>query len=101
MLKIQTGNIGKNIKRFCLKNTTSANYRKYRGRAEIFSLLTAAQMTRFPHWGIPDVGITSMFGTLALINIGETFKTFMALIPIKARAKAIRKISKQKFSING
>ena len=99
MLKICSGN-KLNIRRQLRKNTVAANYRKSKNFANMFAITAAVEIARFPSWGIHDVGITSMLGTLALKGISDTFKWSKALKPIKQRARAIKQISKNNLKIN-
>jgi hypothetical protein len=87
-----------NSNKIHVKNTISANYNRCRTYADVGSLITIGQFARLSSWGIHDVGITSMFGTLAIKNISESLKLFKALKPIKARAKIIKELSKKNIN---
>ncbi len=93
MLKVASY-IPKHVKRYCLKNTINAKLDRS------VDLLTASaaglciQSARFNNWGMSDIGITSTLITAALYGLKNAIKNRIDLVPIKKRAKDIKKASK-------
>ena len=93
MLKINPV-IPKGLKRYCLKNTVNARYERNMDLAMFSGLGLGAQVFRFPNWGTHDISITALLGATFLHGIAEALERKIDLIPIKKRAKAIKKASK-------
>ena len=87
-------NIQQQVSRYLNKNTVRARYNKNMDAATVCGVLTGAQVLRIGSWGANDVAITAMCGSLTLGSIGNAFKEFVALQPIRKRAIRIKNISK-------
>jgi hypothetical protein len=94
-LKITTKFLQKTPK-YLYKNTVNARYNRHLDAGTVCVLGTGVQIARMPSWQIQDLGITSIFASVAIKNFGEAVKDFIALKPIRKRAFAIKHCNKNK-----
>jgi len=81
----------RNIERYSRKNTVFGQYKRYKFGAKISAVMTGIEVARFSSWGIPDIGLTSLFCSAMMHNGHKAIELYKKLGPIKQRAKSIYK----------
>lgn len=93
MLKIYP-KICQNVQRYCCKNTINARYNRNMDLSALMSIGLCTQLLRIPDWQIHDAPLTALIACTGVKGLFESLRNRILLMPIRKRAKAIKKASK-------